>query len=85
MAEPRTRLSKLPPLPVGRAARVLLGLGTLYWMSGLGVTGLGPVGFAAVLFLGISFLLGGLNSNSGCELTAIPNLFLQKEQQVHFV
>ena len=85
MAETRTRLSKLPPMPVGRAIRVLLGIGTLYWMSEQGVAGLGLAGFAAVLFLGISFLLGGLNSNPGCELTAIPNLFLPKEEHVHFV
>ena len=70
---------------VGRAFRVLLGLGTLYWMSELGVEELGQAGFAALLFLGVSFLLGGLNSNPGCELTAIPNLFLQKDEQVHFV
>ena len=85
MAEQRTSLAKIPPGPAGRAFRVLFGLGTLYWMSELGVDGLGLAGFAALLFLGVSFLLGGLLSNPGCELTAIPNLFLHKDEQVHFV
>jgi len=85
MAESKRGLAKIPPGPLGRAVRVLFGLGTLYWMSELGIEGLGLAGFAALLFLGVSFLLGGVLSNPGCELSAIPNLFLPEKAKVHFV
>lgn len=84
MAESKQGLAKIPPGPLGKTLRVLFGLGTLYWISDRGIEELGLAGFAALLFLGVSFLLGGLLSNPGCELSAIPNLFLPEKEKVHF-
>jgi hypothetical protein len=80
----RTSLAKLEPLFFGRLTRVGFGLATLYavysWWSELDWL------WAAVLvFLGLSFLAGGLVGNPGCEITALPNLVLPKEKHAHCV
>ncbi len=84
MAE-RQSLAKLPPLLFGRAVRVVLGVGTLYWTTAEGMDSLGEIGYAALIFLGISFLLGGVLGNPGCEITSLPNMVLPKDRQVHFL
>lgn len=81
----KQRLSKLPPLAFGRAARVITGIGVLYWTTAEGMDQLGDVGYAALILLGLSFLIGGIIGNPGCEVTALPNLFLSKERQFHCV
>jgi hypothetical protein len=67
----------------GRVTRVLLGVGTFVLIWVIGVHDLTPVGTGVLVFLGISFLIGGLVANPGCELTAIPNLFLSKKNKIH--
>lgn len=85
LAPPKAGLAKLPPLAFGRATRVVFGIGTLYWADRLGTGELGLAGMVALVFLGISFLLGGVLGNPGCELTALPNLVLPQEKRIHCV
>jgi hypothetical protein len=74
---------KLEPLLFGRVTRVLFGVGTFVLIWAVGVDTLTFLGTGALAFLGASFLIGGLMGNPGCELTAIPNLFRSKENQIH--
>jgi len=63
------------PLFFGRLLRVIFGvatLGTVPFLAEVGV--LGQIGLGA---LGLSFLVGGLSGNPGCEITAIPNLLFR--------
>ena len=75
----------LPPLAVGRAARVIFGLGSLIGAAFVpwGQAG-GIVGGLLLVFFGLSFLAGGLMANPGCEVTALPNLVLPAEKRVNF-
>ncbi|MEE8201547.1 MAG: hypothetical protein V3R29_10310 [Candidatus Acidoferrales bacterium] len=83
MAEKKS-LAKLEPLFFGRVSRVVAGGLTLYWAAGLWGPDPGAV-IASLLvgFLGLSFLVGGLMGNPGCELTALPNLFFPPEKRYH--
>jgi len=74
---------KLEPLLFGRVSRVLFGVGTFVLIWAVGVDTLTFIGTGALAILGASFLIGGLTGNPGCELTAIPNLFRAKENQIH--
>ena len=64
------------PLLFGRLLRILLGLASLVSLAFLG-----SIGFltqAVLGFLGVSFLVGGIIANPGCEITALPNLLFRK-------
>lgn len=72
------------PLFFGRLGRVLLGAVFLGWAA---------FGFVAhpeysigtltlLLFFGISFVIGGARAIPGCEITAIPNLFIPPSRQL---
>jgi hypothetical protein len=74
---------KLEPLLFGRVSRILFGVGTFILIWVVGVDTLTFIGTGALVFLGASFLIGGLMGNPGCELTAIPNLFRSKENQIY--
>lgn len=69
------------PLFVGRLLRVIFGVATLgvipYFAQGDFVLG------AVIVFLGVSFLLGGLLGHPGCEVAVLPSLVLRK--RIHFV
>jgi hypothetical protein len=43
----------------------------------------GWVGAAILAFLGLSFFIGGLVANPGCEITAILNLLLPEPKRLH--
>ncbi len=77
-------LATLPPLLFGRLSRVVFGVVTLAFAVTLGSDGLGGFGFAALVLLGLSFLVGGLTANPGCELSSLPNLVLPSDKRVHF-
>ena len=77
-------LGKLPPLFFGRSTRVVFGLVSLGFALAFGVESLTLGGFVALVILGLSFLIGGLRGNPGCELSAIPNLLLPRSKQFHF-
>lgn len=76
--------AQLPPLFFGRLTRVLAGLAILYWAAHLWGSSLGDILLSVgVGWLGLSFLVGGLVRNPGCEITALPNLLLPAEKSVH--
>jgi hypothetical protein len=75
--------ARLKPLFVGRMTRVLFGLGTFVLIAVIGPSTLTTWGTVALVALGLSFLIGGLMGNPGCELTTIPNLFLSEKKRVH--
>ena len=77
-------LATLPPLLFGKLSRVVFGVATLAVAVAFGTGGLGGLGFVALLFLGLSFLVGGLTGNPGCELSSLPNLILPSDKRVHF-
>lgn len=74
---------QLRPLIIGRVTRVLFGIGTLILIAVIGPSILTKGGTAALIVLGLSFLIGGIVGNPGCELTAIPNLLLPEKKKVH--
>jgi hypothetical protein len=73
---------ELKPLFFGRVSRMFFGVGTFVLIWAVGVDTLTFIGTGVLVFLGVSFLIGGLMGNPGCELTAIPNLFRSKENQI---
>ena len=83
MDSPR-RLAKLPPLFFGRVTRVLFGVASLAALTVLGVSTLGWTGATILAFLGLSFLVGGLMANPGCEVTALLNVLLPPARRMHF-
>ena len=78
-------LARLPPLLFGRVSRVVFGIGTLGVLAYVGADGVGPVGALLLGFLGLSFLVGGLLANPGCEITALVNIFLPRDKRMHFL
>lgn len=84
MNEKKAPLSKLEPLFFGRVGRVVVGIATLYWGAALWSADPGVVA-GLVILLGLSFLIGGVVGNPGCEITALPNLFLSRDKRTHCV
>lgn len=82
MAQKRN-LATLQPLRFGRLGRVVVGVATLAAASLWGPIELSWLGFAALILLGLSFLVGGLVGNPGCEVTALPNLVLPSDKRMH--
>lgn len=79
----RKRMAQLKPLVIGRVTRVLFGIATFILIPVIGVATLTFWGVAALILLGLSFVVGGIVGNPGCELTALPNLLLPKMKRVH--
>ena len=77
-------MTQLKPLLFGRLSRVLFGMGTFAVIVFVGPEQLTLWGTVALGLLGVSFLVGGLVGNPGCEITALPNMFLSTEKRVHF-
>ena len=80
-----TRLATLRPLFIGRLSRVLAGLVSVGAVAFVPLYGFGFLGAAALAVLGLSFLVGGVVGNPGCEVTALPNLFLRSDKKVHCI
>ncbi|MGP8153717.1 MAG: hypothetical protein ACLQBQ_06175 [Smithella sp.] len=86
MTRPEKRfLATLEPLFVGRVMRILCGIGCFILIWGIGVDTLTLIGVAVLVILGASLIIGAIVRNPGCEITAIPNLFLSKKKQVHCI
>ncbi len=84
MTQGRESKTHLKPLFFGRLTRIVFGVAVLYWGVGLWGADLGSfVASLYVIILGLSFLVGGLYANPGCELTALPNLALPSEKRLH--
>lgn len=70
------------PLFFGGLLRILAGLGCLV---GIAFVPLFEYTWLAVLALalgGLTFLVAGIRANPGCEITALPNLFLPPHRQL---
>jgi hypothetical protein len=76
-------LAETRPLAIGRLTRVLFGIGTFVAIFVIGPSTLGTIGTVLVAALGVSFVVGGLIGNPGCEITAVPNLVLPKSKRIH--
>ena len=83
MKNDESSFAKLKPLALGRVTRVLFGVGTFILIFVIGTSTLTFWGTAALVVLALSFVVGGIAANPGCELTALPNLVLRKEKRVH--
>lgn len=81
----RQRLAKLKPLFLGRLSRVIVGAVLLIVILFVEFEGTGIIVGVALAVLGLSFLVGGLMANPGCEVTALLNLLLPAKKQVHFI
>jgi hypothetical protein len=79
----RRSLAELKPLFLGRLTRVVFGVATLALIWIIGVETLSIWGALAIGFLGVSFVVGGIVGNPGCELTSLWNLATPKEKRVH--
>jgi len=75
--------AELKPLLFGRVTRVVFGAATLVLIWIVGVETLSIWGALALGFLGVSFLVGGIVGNPGCELTSLWNAVTPKEKRVH--
>ena len=78
-------LAKLKPLFVGRISRVVAGVATLAAISFLDYAGEDVIVSLALLVLGLSFVIGGLMANPGCEITALLNLVLPPKKRLHVI
>lgn len=74
---------QLKPLFFGRLTRILSGIVILVIIGIIGPQVLTIWGTIALVLLGISLIVGGFMGNPGCEITAIPNLFLSEEKKLH--
>jgi len=74
------QLARLKPLRIGRLTRAAFGTGTLVlsWMAWPAL-----METTVLVFLGVSFVIGGVAANPGCEITAIPNLLLPERRRLH--
>ena len=52
---------------------MVVGVATLAAASSLGPSELTVLGFAGLFLLGLSFVVGGVVGNPGCEITVLPN------------
>lgn len=77
--------AQIEPLLIGRVTRILFGVATFVFIAVVGVQALGIVGAGILALLGASFVLGGITRNPGCEITALPNLFLPSQKQAHCI
>jgi len=68
----------LRPLFFGRLLRLLAGLGCLIAIPFMSLTWLGTFG---LVLAGLTFMVAGIKANPGCEITALPNLFLPSHRQ----
>ena len=75
--------AKLKPLFFGRLTRIVAGLSLLIAVPAVGFDGAWAMVSAGMLFLGLSFVVGGVMANPGCEITALLNLVLPASKRVH--
>ena len=82
MSDRKSRAT-LKPLFVGRVTRIVFGIGTLVAVAILRPATLSDGATIGLVFLGVSFLIGGIMGTPGCELMAIPNLFVARGKRRH--
>ena len=70
------------PLFFGRLLRVLVGLACFLSIPFVPYFEHSWLGVTALVFAGLTFLVAGIRANPGCEITALPNLFLPAKRQL---
>jgi hypothetical protein len=83
MKDEKHNFAKLKPLLVGRLSRVVAGAATLVAVPYVGFAGEDSIVAIALLVLGLSFVIGGLVANPGCEITSLLNLVLPTKKRLH--
>lgn len=84
MAETPQPATHLKPLFIGRVSRIIFGIAVTFWGATLWHQNLAAIiASLAVLLFGLSFLIGGLIANPGCEITALLNVLRPKQKRVH--
>jgi len=71
------------PLFCGRLLRVLVGLACFLSIPFVPNLEHSWLGVTALVFAGLTFLVAGIRANPGCEITALPNLFLPAKRQLN--
>jgi hypothetical protein len=67
------------PLLFGRILRIVSGLALVAWLAISPPPG--RLWQGALLFFGLSLLIGGIMAYPGCEIWALPNLLLRRRMQ----
>ena len=70
------------PLLFGRILRVLAGLACLAGIPFVPRFASSWLGVAALALGGLTLIVAGWRANAGCEITALPNLFLPRRRQL---
>jgi len=70
------------PLFFGRLLRVLAGFACFVALPFVAESELAGVGKAGLVLAGLTFVVAGIRANAGCEITALPNLFLPANRQL---
>lgn len=84
MSETPQPATHLKPLLIGRVSRIVFGIAVIYCGTKLWHQNLPAIIVSiAVLLFGLSFLVGGLMANPGCEITALLNMLRPTEKRVH--
>ena len=71
--------TRLKPLAIGRVSRIVAGIAAIGVAIEMGY----GLGWLVLMALGVSFLVGGVIGNPGCEITALPNLFRPRSEQAY--
>lgn len=70
------------PLFFGRLFRILAGLACLIGIAFLPLFENAWLAVLGLTLAGLTFLVAGIRANPGCEITALPNLFLPSHRQL---
>ncbi len=78
-----TTNAPLPPLFFERIFRIAAGLACLMSIPFVPAFEYTWLGVLALVVAGATFVVAGLTANPGCEITALPNLFLPARRRLH--
>lgn len=73
----------LRPLFFGRIVRIAAGLACLVSIPFVPAFEYTWLGVLALVVAGATFVVAGVTANPGCEITALPNLFLPAGRRLH--
>ena len=73
----------LRPLLFGRIFRIAAGLACLISIPFVPAFEYTWLGVLALMVAGATFIVAGAIANPGCEITALPNLFLPARSRLH--
>ena len=71
------------PLLFGRLLRAAAGVACLISIPFVPPFEYTALGVLALVAAGVTFIIASITANPGCEITALPNLFLPRQRQIH--